>query len=173
MTSFTIMASFCASCGKEISGGTRYCPVCGHDSMGSGNKSNNSGNRNQNTSQGLGGTLTLILVLGVIWALFCILGGILTMVSGGFYEMLIEDYFSITISGLAELMFIIGLITLIGGICCLVSCVRIFQLEKHDQATALCAVSSVIALFTGGLIVGIIGLIFWYLLKKEKHRFSS
>jgi hypothetical protein len=169
------MASFCAQCGKEIADGTRYCPVCGFDSM------SNTGNRgvnNQKTnSQGMGGALLIIVILGILWAIASLIAGVLYLIGGSLLAS-ITGFVGGAIVG--SIFVIVGIIFLVTGILTTISCVWIIKLEKHQQACNLCLASSVIVLVAGFLIlplgaifVGIIGIVFWYLIKKEQSRFKS
>jgi len=162
------MSSFCSNCGKELDEGTRYCPSCGSDNMSQGSSNNrNNYTYNAGPSQGLGGTLTLILVLGIIWAVYSIISGITLIAGGGLFAGLLGGFGG----GAAFVAF--GVIYLIGGLLAILSCMYIYGLKEHDKACLYCLIGSIIALATGAILGGIIGILFYFLLKKEKNRFTS
>ncbi|MCL2296533.1 MAG: zinc ribbon domain-containing protein [Methanomassiliicoccaceae archaeon] len=161
--------AYCSKCGKEIDYGSVYCPSCGAAVSGSSSNQNNNqqnwtnnygpSNAPQQSAQGLGGTLTIILVLGILWAIVSLLAGVALIALGvGF----------IFIAGP-----VVGAVCLLGGIITLLSCMYIYKLENHKNAFILCLIGSIIALLTGGILVGIIGIIFAFLLNNEKYRFKS
>ncbi|MDR1954408.1 MAG: zinc-ribbon domain-containing protein [Candidatus Methanoplasma sp.] len=168
------MASYCSKCGKDLSDGIRYCPVCGFDTMsqGSGSDSNKNSGQNFNTQinnsfqgmGGMGGTLTIIFVLGLLWAIGSFLSGI--------YFIAMGDSFSFFFYG-GTLLIVAGVLSLVSGLLALLSCMNIYKLEKHEQACLFCLIGSLIGLFTGGVIAGIVGIIFYFLMKNEKYRFKS
>lgn len=173
--------TYCSKCGKLVDDGSAFCPNCGAAMAGktenqgtwTGNTENqgtwinnygpNTGQQ-QNAPQGLGGTLTIILVLGVIWAIGSLAYGILYMLGGSFLL-----FFPVA----GGVLIGVGVVYFIGGLFALLSCYYIFKQEKHNDAYILCLISSIIALFTGYVFVGIIGILFAFLLKKEKYRFKS
>ncbi|MDR0778517.1 MAG: zinc-ribbon domain-containing protein [Methanomassiliicoccaceae archaeon] len=169
------MITYCSRCGKELEYGARYCPACGADTQSQGGSSgqaqndglqyvqNSGGPQYSQGGQGMGGTLTLIFVLGIIWALVSIGSGLILMTGG--------SYFIFDVSG--TIVVIIGLISLIGGVIALLSCIKIYKLEDFDKARQLCLIGSIIAIFTGGVIVGIVGIIFYSMMRDQKNRFSS
>jgi len=122
------------------------------------------GGQQQNTTHGLGGTLTMILVLGVIWAAGSIIWGVLYMLGGTY--LLFFPFAGAVLVG-------VGLLYLVGGLLALLSSIYIYRQEKYDEAHLFCLIGSVIALFTGYIIAGIVGIVFAFLLKKEKYRFRS
>ena len=166
------MASYCSKCGSEIAEGTRFCPACGFDTMGQGaggsggyNQNNNQQYNNQQ-SQGLGGTLTLIVVLGLIWAILSIISGLYCL----FWGAAVEAYFGY---GLGGIVIVLGILSLLSGLFAILSCVYIIKLEKFSQARTYCLVGSIIAIFTGGIIAGVIGIVFFIIMKDQKSRFKS
>ena len=165
------MASYCVRCGKELDRGGRFCPACGFDTYVPESGHNNSyghssGPQNPARSQSMGGTLTLILVLGVIWAIISIIGGIACIAGGAYIASAL-----ITFDG--PVLVFIGVISLVGGAITLLSCMYISKLENFQKARDYCLVGSIIAIVTGGIVVGVVGLIFYSLLKGERARFRS
>ncbi|MDR1691170.1 MAG: hypothetical protein LBR42_04955, partial [Candidatus Methanoplasma sp.] len=67
----------------------------------------------------------------------------------------------------------IGLLALVGGLFTILSCMRISKLENHQEACTYCLIGSIIALIAVNFIAGIIGLVFYFLLKNERGRFHS
>lgn len=108
--------------------------------------------------------LTIILVLGVIWAFISIVAAIFYFVGGGYVIL-----FAFVGSALIGL----GIVYLIGGLLTLLSCYYILKRIEFQRALIFCIIGSVIALVTGGVIIGIIGLVFAILLNNEKHRFTT
>ena len=161
--------AYCSKCGKLIDDGSAYCPSCGAAAGGQSEAPNQNWINNygpsinaHNSSQGLGGTLTIILVLGIIWAIISIVSAVMCFTVGSFYYFFGGGF-----------VIALGVLSLVGGLMALLSCLYIYKLEKHNEAYLLCLFGSIIALFTGGIIAGVIGIIFAFLLKKEKYRFSS
>jgi len=163
--------AYCSKCGKLIDGGSAYCPNCGAAATDRSDNPNqnwinnygpNSGQ--QQSAQGLGGTLTIILVLGILWAIGSIIVGIFCFAGSSLYYFL---------PGGAAIMAGLGVLCLVGGIFAMLSCMYIYKQENHQQAFLFCLFGSIIALVTGGVIAGIIGIIFAFLLKNEKYRFKS
>ncbi|MCL2032542.1 MAG: zinc ribbon domain-containing protein [Methanomassiliicoccaceae archaeon] len=155
------MASYCSNCGKDVVEGTRYCPACGFDTMsqGSGSGYNSGGyNQNNNQNQSMGGSLTIIFVLGCIWAIVAILAGISNMAVGG-----------LLISG--AINFAVGIALIMSGIFALLCCMNIHKKEGHQQACTYCLIGSILALVT--IIFGIIGIILYFVLKNERSYFRS
>ena len=113
----------------------------------------------------MGGTLTIIMVLGIIWAIISFIVGILSLLGGGILAVLGDVTAAVGI--------VVGILSIIGGILALISCIYIYRLEKHKEACTFCLIGSIIALVTGGIIIGIIGIVFYFLLKKEGSRFRS
>jgi hypothetical protein len=160
------MAFYCSSCGKSLDDDTRYCPSCGFDTadQGNNNKPNYNGNYNRD-SQGMGGTLTIILVFGIIWAILSVISGIISILGGSLLGTLL--YFG------GGFMVIVGILSFLSGLFALLCCINIYKLENHSKACTYCLIGSIIALLTGGILPGIIGIIFYFLMKKENGRFSS
>jgi len=162
--------SYCSKCGKELGDGTRFCPMCGFDTMsqGSGNNSGNNYNQNagpqynSNQSRDMGGTLTIIMVLGILWAIGTIGVAIVCFLGEGYLF-----YFT------GGLLFVAGILSLLCGLFTLLSCINIYKLENHQQACTYCLIGSIIALVVGGIIIGVVGIVFYFLMKNEKNRFSS
>lgn len=111
------------------------------------------------TGHGLGGTLTIILVLGLLWAIGSLMLGIFILA------------FGIPFFYLAGVM--AGAVCLGGSAFAFISCVNIYMQKNHQLALVCCILGSVIAIFTGGIIAGVVGIIFAFLLSKEKYRFTS
>ena len=115
--------------------------------------------------------MTVILVLGIIWAFASIGMAIVYLAIGG---LVFE--FPLAAAVIAG----IGVAFLIGGILAILSCYYIYKLEQHNRAFILCLIGSIIALITGffgllylGAIIGVIGIVFAFLINKESNRFSS
>jgi predicted RNA-binding Zn-ribbon protein involved in translation (DUF1610 family) len=165
------MASYCSKCGKELDEGVRFCPSCGFDTMGQSTSNNNSSYnqnynaQNNNQSQGMGGTLTVIFVLGIIWGILSVISGILLVMGGGAFAFLFEFG--------AGLFIIIGILSFLSGLFAILCCINIYKLEKFDQARTFCLIGSIIAFVTGGIIAGIIGIIFYFIMRDQKSRFKS
>jgi len=121
-----------------------------------------SNNQSYNQSQGLGGTLTVIMVFGVIWAVWSFLFGIACIA--------IMDEFLYYGGGLA----LTGGLSIVSGLLAILCCVFIYQQKNHMMACILCLIGSLIGLYTGLIFCGVIGIVFFILmLTKEKNRFSS
>jgi len=161
------MSSYCSKCGKELGEGTRFCPTCGFDTMGQGSGSNYSSNHNQNTGpqcnisqdQSMGGTLTLIFVLGVIWALIAGVTGLVSLIGGGalyYYD--------------GAILMVVGLLFILSALFAFLCCMNIYKLENHQQASIFCLIGSILAI---PALVGVIGVIFYFVMQKEKSRFKS
>ena len=168
------MASYCSKCGKSLDDGTRYCPVCGSDTMSQGGDSYNGGysqsnspQHNNSLSQGMGGTLTIIFILGIIWGIISIILGFACFAGASIIVTMIGGEVA------AAIGYVVGIISIVGGIIALLSCMKIYKFEDHNGACSLCLIGSIIALFTGGIIVGVVGIVFYLLLKKEGNRFHS
>jgi len=167
------MAFYCSNCGKELEDGTRYCSTCGFDTMaqGSGNKSssassvndtlNNSFGGIDGASGGMGGTLTIIFVLGLIWVLISALYGIYCLTVGGVFFFFGGPF-----------LIVIGVLSFVSAICAIICCLNIYKLEKFQQTSTLLLIGSILALITS-ILGGILGIVFYFLLKNEKHRFRS
>lgn len=161
---------YCSNCGKETDSSSSFCSSCGASLSSS--SGNNNYNNNQNNNQqsggtqyippGLGGTLTIILILGILWAIGSLLAGLYFAAFGG----------SFLFYG-AGIILGIGILCILGGVLALVSCMFIYKLENHKMAFMTCLIGSIIALVTGGIIIGIIGIVFAFLLNKEQYRFKS
>ncbi|MCL2317611.1 MAG: zinc ribbon domain-containing protein [Methanomassiliicoccaceae archaeon] len=157
------MASYCNKCGRQIEDETRFCPSCGNDTMSEGS-SNQSSNQNKNTTQGMGGTVTLIFILGILWGILLLISGIILLGFGGYIALF--DF-------LGGAFVLVGILCLVNGIIALICCVNLYKLEKHKRACTLLLIGSILSFFTGGIIAGIVGVIFYFLLKKEDYRFKS
>lgn len=167
------MASYCSKCGRQLDDGTRYCSGCGFDTMSQGNSNNQGGGYDQNYNQnnqkphsdfstgGMGGTLTIIFVLGVVWAIAAIISAILMIAFAGLFPFFI-----------GPLSIIGGIIYIVSGLFAVLSCICIYKLEDHKNACTYCLIGSIFALL-GSILGGIIGLVFYFLLKKEGYRFKS
>ena len=165
------MASYCIRCGKELDYGARYCPACGFDTQGQGSSydgsyGQNSSPQHAGRSQGLGGKLTLILVLGIIWAIISIIGGIACIFGGAYIA-------SALIAFHGPALVLVGVISLVGGAITILGCMYINKLENFQKACNYCLIGSIIAFVTGGIIVGIVGILFYFMLKGERARFRS
>jgi uncharacterized membrane protein len=66
-----------------------------------------------------------------------------------------------------------GALSILSGIFAILSCVQIIRREKHNQACTFCLCGSIIALFTGGIVAGIFGITFYFLMKDKRERFAS
>jgi len=161
------MSSYCSKCGKELDEGTRFCSTCGFDTMSQGSGNNYSSSHNQNTGpqynsnqdQSMGGTLTLIFVLGIIWALISGLTGIFCLIGGSaiyYYD--------------GSILMVVGLLFILSALFAFLSCINIYKLENHQQASIFCLIGSILAI---PALVGIIGVIFYFVMQKEKSRFKS
>jgi len=163
--------AYCSKCGKLVEEGSAFCSGCGAAASDSSvnqnqNWSNNYGPQSgpQQSADGLGGTLTIILVLGILWAISSIISGIACMVGGSFLSFL-------PVTGAVYIG--VGILYFIGGLFALLSCMFIFKLENFNKAYTYCLIGSIIALLTGGVIIGVIGIVFALLMKKEQFRFKS
>lgn len=170
--------SYCSKCGKEVNDGSAYCPSCGAAVSGpSQNQNYNQQNYNQQNynqqnynnappqSQGLGGTLTIILVLGILWALYAIIYGAVYLAVGGVF---------IEYGGAFAIIF--GVLAVLSGIFALITCVYIYKQEKFKEAFTFILVGSVLAIVAypvSFVILGVIGIVFAFLLKKEQYKFKS
>jgi len=160
------MTFYCSGCGKSLDDGTRYCPTCGFDTMSQGNNNRPNYNRDYNgNSQGLGGTLTIILVLGIIWAILSIISGMYCIAGGSVLGTFL--FFS------GGFLIVVGILSFISGLFALLCCINIHKLENHSKACTYCLVGSILGLLTGGILAGVIGIVFYFLMKNEKGRFSS
>ncbi|MDR2699054.1 MAG: zinc ribbon domain-containing protein [Candidatus Methanoplasma sp.] len=156
---------YCSKCGKEIADGARFCPSCGSDTVGQGGGGYNQNNGPQygsSSGQGMGGTLTIIFVLGILWILGSALFGLFCFIAEG------------------AVLFYSGGLLIVAGVLCfacalftLLSCINIYKLENYQQACMYCLIGSIIALFAAVIIVGVVGIIFYFLMKNEKNRFRS
>lgn len=162
--------AYCSKCGKETGYDSSFCQSCGaptSEQSGNQNSNYNSGwannygpnNAPQQSAQGLGGTLTIILVLGILWAIGAIIDGILLVAGGGYF---------LSFGGTWLIFF--GILSIVSGAFALMSCIYIYKQEKHNEAFLFCLIGSIIAL---PFVVGIVGIIFAFLLNKEKYRFKS
>ena len=113
----------------------------------------------------MGGTLTIIFVLGIIWGILSIIAGIFCVMGGALFGSIFP------LGGAAYV--VIGIICFIGGLLAILCCMNIYKREKYEQARLFLLIGSLIALITGGIIAGIIGIIFWFLMKDQKNRFKS
>ncbi|MDR3282238.1 MAG: zinc ribbon domain-containing protein [Candidatus Methanoplasma sp.] len=160
---------YCSKCGKEVTDGSAFCPSCGGPVADAGTAPLNQ-NYNQNYNQSyqaptggglssdLGGTLTIIMVLGFIW-------GILALLTGVFFAST-STYFLFA-GGI-----VIGGIAILSGLLALISAYFIYKRENFQLAFIACIIGSILALPIG-IIAGIIGLVFAFLLNNEKGRFHS
>ncbi|MDR3205820.1 MAG: zinc ribbon domain-containing protein [Candidatus Methanoplasma sp.] len=161
---------YCSKCGNEVSDGSAFCPTCGGPVVG-GSASNQNYNQNynqqsqqpagfynNNNSGELGGTLTIIMVLGFIWGILSLLAGVV-LIGGSVY---------ILFAGGA----VFGVISILSGFLALISAYFIHKRENFQLAFITCIIGSILALPVG-LIAGIIGLVFAFLLNNEKGRFHS
>ncbi|MDR1405143.1 MAG: zinc ribbon domain-containing protein [Candidatus Methanoplasma sp.] len=182
--------TYCSKCGKETAGGSTFCSSCGAALSGpsgryedqnygqqnqyessnynqnqdwSNNFGPNQGGGPRNNTSSLGGTLTVILVLGILWAIISIISGLACIFGGGF----LFSFFA------GPVLIIIGILSFVSGLFALLSCMNIFRLEKHHDAYIYCLIGSILGLITGGIIAGAIGIAFAFILKKEQYRFKS
>ena len=170
------MASYCSKCGSEIAEGTRFCPACGFDTMGQNVDNsggyNQSNNQNYNQEKGSSGTLTVIAVFGIIWGIGAILVGIVLFAGAS----ILSDF------GLGEYTGLIaagGVIFIVSAIMAFITAALIFSKKSFNIAWMCCLIGSVLALIGTiylsifALIPGIIGIIFFALMHKEKRFFTS
>ncbi|MDR3075534.1 MAG: hypothetical protein LBU30_05820 [Candidatus Methanoplasma sp.] len=162
-------SAFCPNCGAAASNqsGDRYSS---QQNYGGGNYNQNQNPSNNygpsggpQGSSGLGGTLTIILVLGIIWAVCAIVSGILLFAGGSVFIFFLTG----------PVLIVAGILSLLSGLFALLCCMNIYKLEKHHDAYVYCLIGSILALFVGGIIAGVLGIIFAFLLKKEQYRFKS
>jgi len=157
------MSSYCSKCGKELGEGTRFCPMCGFDTMGQGSGNNYNQNtgpqHNSNQSPGMGGTLSIIFVCGALWAIFALLVGIAFMPVGAAIY-----YVAGTIA------IIVGILLFLSALFTVLCCVKLYRLENFQQASTYCLIGSILAI---PFLVGILGVIFYFLMQKERSRFKS
>lgn len=161
--------SYCNNCGTMVEGSDAYCKNCGTTTFRNGNgfrpdpyqtdRNNNYRPSNDHKdSGGLGGTLTVIMVMGILWGVASILLGALFMIGFSFMYLIGP---------------LVGWLCLTGGVLAIVSCIFICKLEKYQIAFACCLIGSIIALITGGIVIGIVGIIFAVLLNTKKYKFRS
>jgi len=120
----------------------------------------------QNTGGGgttgrMGGTLTIIFVLGILWGIGALVAGIYFAAVGG-------AFFFFT----GPLVVAVGVILILSGLCAFITCMRIYKLEKHSEACTFLLIGSILALISS-ILGGIVGIVFYFLLKNERGRFSS
>ena len=162
--------AYCSKCGKLIDDGSAYCPGCGTAVPGqAGNNDPNwtssygpnsgpSGGSQQGTAD-LGGTLTIILVFGLLWMVGSLIYGAACFAGAGYY-----------MSALDTTVVTIGVMSVLSGIFALLTCIFIFMRKNHTLALIFCFIGSAIALI---FVIGVVGLFFAFMLSKEKHRFTS
>ena len=178
---------FCPMCGKELGDEARFCPMCGFDTSGpaTGDRYGGAGYQNNdprygdNQNKSMGGTLTIIFVLGIIWVIGQIVGAFILAATFSYLEeMGLFDTGVYSIYGIFSLeeyrayLIISTIFGILSAICALICCGYIYKLENHKRACTLCLVGSIFALCGGGW-AGIIGIVFYFLMKKEKGKFSS
>jgi len=178
---------FCSRCGKELDNDARFCPVCGFDTSGPPSGNVNGGGYNQNNNpqnnsgrgRNMGGTLSVIFLCGLLWAVLHILGAIALVAIYGFISDIGLSYSSIyPLYGLIPedlyipYLVITSIFGLLSAVCALICCRYLYKLENHKRACMSCLIGSIFAL-CGGSLVGIVGIVFYFLIKNEKNRFSS
>jgi len=175
--------TYCPKCGKQVDDGSAYCPGCGaalSNSSGGQNYNqnyyqDNNQNNNQNWTNNYGpgpninnnatkapGSLNNVVVLGFIWIFVSIIMAI--------YFFTINSTFFFFYSSMLNT---IGALYILGAFLTLISCLLIIKRSQHIWAVIFCVIASVIALFTGGIIIGIIGLLFARNINNAKYMFTS
>jgi len=172
------MASFCANCGNKLNEGERYCVKCGYDTETPGGGDNfirydpspNTGPQLSARRQKIGDILNVIYWFGILWGVIAIMMflGYTTLFSlGSSYNY----WFFFEISGL--LLLAVAIIFLASGILAILCCMNLNKLLRHQQACNLCLIGSLIAIIAGAFSYGIVGIIFYIMIKKEGYRFHS
>ena len=185
------MASFCANCGNKLNEGERFCVICGYDTETPGGGDNyirydnqpSTGPQPSDRNQRLGDVLNHIYWFGIIWAFLALLGFVSCL---SLYYILSTDMFPslsdilsdaqmtnpLFIFGIKALLLVCGFACLISAIFAILCCIDINNLKNHQRACTFCLIGSVIALLSGAFGYGIIGIIFYFMMKKEGYRFS-
>ncbi|MDR2699053.1 MAG: hypothetical protein LBB30_05200 [Candidatus Methanoplasma sp.] len=111
----------------------------------------------------MGGTLTIIFVLGLIWAISCMLSilsalYLYSLLSG--LEIYYSDISFYSFYGLflnKSFIIVSAVIGVVSGLCAMVCCAYIYKLENHQRACMLCLVGSILAILSGGP-AGVVGI---------------
>lgn len=158
-------ASFCGRCGSSVSNSEGV----GYGQNQENNWQNNYGPSNNSSYQGyhgLGGTLTIIMALGILWAIYSVIGGIICMFGWGLLTGIYGDLGT-------GVYVVIGVLSVISGLLAFLACKNIYNLEEQKKTFNYCLIGSILGLITGGIIAGIVGIVFALLISKESYRFRS
>jgi len=192
------MISHCSVCKEELDENTGLCPVCNKEpeqDMGESPDSIPTSKLNQD----MGKKLLLPFVLGVLWVVVFAQQGIGYMVQGLSYATIsyLEGFSAV--SSFYNIVALAGFFMLLSAIVIILSCFYIYRLEKYRRANLYYLIGSVLLfiawliiyfgirditisfVLTGNfyvsyvhiLIFGVLGIIFFFLIRKEKDRFHS
>ena len=151
------MASYCSKCGKDIEEGTRYCPTCGHDTMGQ-ESSYNSGGYNQSNNQSASGIYSAVYACGIVWAILALIVFIFYLAVGVFAASLGDISFGVgTLVG--AILIGLGLIYLVSAIFAILCVTNVRNPAKSKNASIFCLIGSILAIVAGVMVLGIVGIL--------------
>lgn len=179
----------CVRCGNRIPEGSEYCPSCGAGLDGSAYETraetvymeNRRGyGRRPDT---LGVTPTLILVYGILAAVF----GIMLLVAPSFVDWgsLADEsglYMGMTESEYSSSSLVMGAVFLISGVCALIASILSKRRERFLLSWVSCLLASLVPLAMAlvdsasvvlGIILCVIGLLMTYRIYSNRDSFSS
>lgn len=178
----------CVRCGGRIPEGSEYCPSCGAASDGSAYEHRDEtvymdSRRYGRRPDTLGVTPTLVLVYGVLAAIF----GILLLIAPSFVDWsgLADSeglYMGLTESEYTTASMIMGAVFLISGVCALISSLMARNRERYLLSFVACLLASLVPLAmalvdTASIVLGIvmcaIGLLMTYRIYANRDSFSS
>jgi cell division protein FtsW (lipid II flippase) len=162
-------------------------------------KSTDQNYNNRYGEQDMGRLLKIPFLLGAVWAIVAVSEGVQLIRQGFLFidrnsSWLGHDYYvDLAVKYLAE-----GALLLISGIFIILSCMHMYKIEKYRKASTYYLIGSVLAVLSGlflifvvlrlpsegapnwvyvaygySLIAGIAGIIFFFIIVKEKNRFRS
>jgi hypothetical protein len=148
--------SFCITCGTRVQTSDRYCPSCGNNPRGG------PGNGNNNSSYGRRGMgkLSVVALLGFMWAACSILLG----------AVLLIVFSDPNLTGIENILSMLASIHIISGICAAICSILCLTRKFYILALALCLIGSILALSS---IIGIVGILCVFWIYQEKYQFTG
>ena len=192
---------FCYKCGASLPEGADFCPECGSSVRidSDGTRPEPTVRSTPNTRNDLGAIPILILLYGI----FALVMALMAIISGAFFDTMLETLKSYVKSGLISQqdydqiiemlgatseaaieaikirLIVEGLVFALSGVAALVSSRFCGKLENYKMAFTLCIVASALTIalvFLGdifGLLLAIVGFIICYLIYQNKYKFTS
>ncbi|AIZ56370.1 hypothetical protein Mpt1_c04780 [Candidatus Methanoplasma termitum] len=193
----------CPACSSETTENANENVYAENSNVGNIVENNDQNSTQQNGQKHeMGKWLKVPFVLGVIWLIFASVEGMLLIQMSPLYIERYSNslYFADAVTSFYWTLFV-GVLLLISSILIILCCIHMYKLEEHKRTSIYYVLGFLIAIISGivliyaetrvgdvvvydislgifisygyGIIVGVLGLIFYLIIRKEKDRFTS